>query len=216
MLKALAHSLIEAIKHNGATSVFWAGLIEQVISPIPSVLIPMSGGVLLISPELTLGPALTQIIKMISFPYAVGATIGASVLYFLAFYGGKVLLQKYGKFFGLTLKNVALFRQKFTRGIKDELIIFFLLILPATPVSLVSASCGVIGIPATEFYPLLFLGTFIRSLFLGWLGWQIGEAYELVGEGLNRLESLLTLVGAAAALGFLAFLYYKRQKILKN
>lgn len=216
MIKEIGLTLIEAIQNNGATSVFWAGIIEQVVSPIPSVLIPMSGGVLLIPQAMTLLPALARIINVISLPYALGATIGSSVLYFLSFFGGRVLVERFGKFFGLSAKNIDRFRNRFTRGFKDEAIILLLVILPATPISLVAASCGVIGIPALEFYPLLFLGTFVRSLLLGWLGWQIGETYETVGAGLNKLESLLTIIGVTLALAFLGFLYYKRQKILKD
>lgn len=216
MFKEITSSLISAITQNGPISVFWAAIIEQVISPIPSVLIPMSAGVLLISRELSFIPLILQVVRKISFPYAIGATIGSTVLYLAAYYGGRILIERFGKFFGLSVKNVDRFRNRFTRGFKDELIIFALISLPATPISLVAASCGVIGIPAFEFYPLMLAGTFIRSLFLGWLGSQVGEAYFLIGSGLNKLETLLSIVGVGAAFLFLTFLYLKRQKILKD
>jgi len=216
MFKELTVTIIEAIRQNGAMSVFWGGLIEQVISPIPSVLIPMSAGFILIPKQLASLAAFQQIYHQISFPYAVGATIGSSVLYFASYYGGRALIEKFGKFFGLSLKNIDRFKNKFTRGFKDELIIFLLIILPATPISLVAASCGIIGIKAAEFYPLIFLGTFVRSLLLGWLGWQAGEAYQLISSGLNKIETLLSIAGVGVAFAILAFLYYKRQKILKN
>lgn len=216
MFREITSLLIQAITQNGATSVFWAAIIEQVISPIPSVLIPMSAGVLLISRELPLIPLLIQVAKKISFPYAIGATIGSSVLYLASYFGGRILIERFGKFFGLSVENVDRFRSKFTRGFKDELIIFFLVILPVTPISLVAASCGVIGISALEFYPLMLVGTFIRSLFLGWLGSQAGETYRLVSSGLNKVETLLSLAGVGIGLGVLTFLYYKRQKILKD
>lgn len=216
MFKELTSSLIEAITQNGPVSVFWAAIIEQVISPIPSVLIPMSAGVLLISGDLAFIQLLAQVARKISFPYAVGATIGSSVLYLASYFGGRILIERFGKFFGLSVKNVDRFRNKFTRGFKDELIIFALIALPATPISLVAASCGVIGIPAFEFYPLMLAGTFIRSLFLGWLGSQVGETYQLIGSGLNKVEALLSIVGVGAAFTFLAFLYLKRAKILKD
>lgn len=216
MFKELTVSIIEAIRQNGAMSVFWGGLIEQIISPIPSVLIPLSAGFILIPKQLTLLAALRQIYRQISFPYAIGATIGSSLLYFASFYGGRALIARFGKLFGLSLKNIDRFKNKFTRGFKDEIIIFLLIILPATPISLVAASCGLIGIRATEFYPLILLGTFVRSLLLGLLGWQAGETYKLIGSSLNKIESLLSVAGVGAAFAILAFLYYKRQKILKD
>lgn len=216
MFKELTVTIIEAIRQNGAMSVFWGGLIEQIISPIPSVLIPMSAGFILIPKQLASLAAFQQIYRQISFPYAVGATIGSSVLYFVSYYGGRALIEKFGKFFGLSLKNIDRFKNKFTRGFKDELIIFLLIILPATPISLVAASCGIIGIKAAEFYPLILFGTFIRSLLLGWLGWRAGEAYQLISSGLNKIEASLSIAGVGVAFVILAFLYYKRQKILKD
>jgi len=216
MLKELTGSVIETISQNGAKSVFWAGIIEQVISPIPSVLIPMSAGFLLVPADLSFWAAILQIIRQISLPYALGASLGSSVLFLGALFGGQLLIAKFGKFFGLSLKNIERFKNKFTRGIKDEIIILLLIALPVTPISLVAASCGIIGIAPLEFYPLILAGTFIRSLFLGWLGWQMGEAYHFIGGGLSKMESLLSVVGALAALTLLGFLYYKRQKILKN
>lgn len=215
MLKEFTLNLIEAIRQNGAKSVFLAGLIEQIISPIPSVLIPMSAGFLLIPQKLGLPAALSQIFRQISGPYAVGATLGTTVLYLLALYGGRALIEKFGKFFGLSIKNIDRFKNKFTRGFKDELIIFLLIALPATPISLVAASCGVIGIKALEFYPLIFVGTLVRSLFLGWLGWRAGETYQLLSSGLNLAESFLTVAAVGIGFALLAFLYYKRHKILK-
>lgn len=216
MIKELGSSLIKAIQSNGAISVFWAGVIEQVVSPIPSVLIPMSGGILLVPQGMTFSQAIIKIVKLVSLPYALGATIGSSVLYLASFYGGQFLIEKYGKFFGFSPKNVNRFRNRFTRGFKDELLIFFLVILPVMPISLVAVSCGVIGITALEFYPLLLTGTFIRSLFLGWLGWRLGETYEMVGGGLDTMESLLSVIGIGAILAILAFLYYRQRKILQD
>jgi len=216
MISEYTAKLIEAIRQNGPRSVFLGGLIEQIISPIPSVLIPSSAGFLLITEDLAFWPAISQIFRQISLPYAVGATIGTTVLYLLAFFGGRALIERFGKFFGVSIKHLDRFRTKFTRGVKDELIIFALVALPATPISLVAASCGAIGITAVEFYPIIFAGTLVRSLFLGWLGWKAGESYQIAAAGFSKAESLLTFLAAGAACSIVAFLYYKRQKILKD
>ena len=215
MFSEFTHQLIEAIRQNGPQSVFWAGIIEQIISPIPSVLIPSSAGFILIPQNLPFWESVTLIFKQISLPYALGATIGTTVLYWLTFFGGRAIVAKFGKFFGISLKHIDLFRTKFTRGFKDEVLIFLLVALPATPISLVAASCGLIGIPAWEFYPLVFAGTMVRSLVLGWIGWQAGEGYQMAVAGLDQAEGLLTILAAGLALLVVAFLYYKRQKILK-
>lgn len=215
MLNEFTHQLIKAIQQNGPRSVFLAGLIEQVISPIPSVFIPSSAGFLLIPQNLPFWTGISQIFSRISLPYALGATIGTTVLYLLAFFGGRAIIERFGKFFGISLKHIDRFREKFTRGFKDEIIIFLLVALPATPISLVAASCGLIGIPAWEFYPIIFIGTLFRSLVLGWIGWQAGEGYQMMVSGLDRMESLLTILAAGLAFLGVIFLYWKRHQILK-
>jgi len=216
MLNQITSSLLNAIKQNGARSVFLAGVIEQVISPIPSVLIPMSAGFLLIPKSAFSFQVLIQIIRKISLPYSLGATLGCSVLYLATFFGGRVLMEKYGKFFGLSLRQIDKFRTKFTRGFKDEAIIFLLLILPVTPISIVAAGCGLIGITAYEFYPLMFLGTLTRSIFLAFLGWKTGETYVSMAHNLNKTESLLSFGIIGVIFLTLGFLYYKRFKFFSE
>lgn len=216
MFKELSLQIINAIKSNGPKSVFLAGIIEQVISPIPSVFIPMSAGFFLIPQKIPLLTATSEVIRKISLPYAFGATLGSSVLYFLSLFGGRLLIEKFGKFFGVSLKNIDLFRRQFTRDLKDEILILFLLFLPVTPISLVAASTGIIGLPPQEFYPLILVGTFVRSIFLGLLGWQVGESYHLFAQGLDQIESLITVFAVGLIGCFLVFLYWKRQKILKD
>lgn len=212
MFRNLTLFLLEAIKRNGAASVFWAGVIEQIISPIPSILIPMSAGFLLIPQGVFSGLVLRQILQKISLPYALGATLGSSLLYLTAFFGGRILIEKYGKFFGLSLKQIDKFRIKFTRGFKDEVLIFLLLVLPVTPISIVAVSCGLIGITIWEFYPLMFLGTLTRSILLACLGWKTGETYTQIAGSLDKTESFLSLGAIGVAFLGLAFLYYKRHK----
>jgi len=216
MLKQTVSFLTSAIAQNGPISVFWAAIIEQIISPIPSVLIPMSAGFFLIPKNLPFLKTLIFICQKVALPYSLGATLGTSVLFLGSFYGGSLLIERFGKYFGLSLKGIDKFRKKFTRGVKDEIVIFLLVALPATPISLVATSCGIIRIPAQEFYPLMLGGTFVRAVFLAFLGCQVGETYELISSGLNRVETILSILVLTAAFAFLGFLYLKRAKILKD
>ena len=217
MVEKLTSSLIQAIQQNGAWSVFWGAIIEQLAGVlIPSPIIPMSAGFLLIPKGIAWGQMLSLALRQVSLPYAIGATFGASFFYLAAFYGGRAFLEKFGKFIGISVKNIDKFCEKFTRGWKDEAIIFLLLILPVTSISLVSATCGIIGIKALEFIPILFVGIFLRAAFLAGLGWKVGDTYHLLAEGIDKAKSLVSLGMIGVAFAILAFLYYKRQKILKD
>ena len=216
MLSGITDSLIQAIRASGPKSVFWGGVIEQVISPIPSVLIPMGAGAILIPAQISFSIALLQVIKDISIPYALGATIGSSVLFLIAYKGGPIFIEKFGKFFDLSLGQIDKFRKKFTRGFKDELIILGLLMVPVTPISIVAASCGLIGIKPKEFFPLVLVGTFFRSIILGLIGWKMGETYMQLASGLNKTESLITASTLGVIFLVMAYLYYRRMKFFKK
>ena len=217
MIQQLTEIIIQAIQQDGAKSVFLGAIIEQLAGVlIPSPIIPMSAGFLLIPKDLTVAEALLAIIQKVALAYTLGAVLGTMVFYLAAFWGGRAIVGKLGKIIGISLKHVDKFRTKFSRGFKDEVLIFLLLVLPVTSVSLVSAACGLIGIPVLEFLLVVAAGIFLRSIFLGWLGWQTGEAFTLLASGIDRIGSLFSL----AIIGFvfiaLAFLYLKRQKFLRD
>ena len=115
MIEEITFSLVEAIRRNGPMSVFWATIVEQILTLIPSVLIPMSAGFLLIPQELSWFASLTQISRDIAFPVCLGVGVGSSLLYFASFYGGRILIGRFGKFFGLSLANVNRFREIHSR-----------------------------------------------------------------------------------------------------
>jgi membrane protein DedA with SNARE-associated domain len=217
MIENFTSWIIEAIKNNGPISVFFGGIIEQIAGVlIPSPLIPMSAGFLLIPAQVNFSRLLLLTAQKISLPYALGGTLGASLLYFLVFYGGRTLIEKTGKFFGLSLKEIDRFRLRFSRGFKDEILIFLLVVLPVSSISLIAGACAIIGIPAQEFFPLLLAGTFFRSLFLAILGWKIGETYQEILHGLEKTETIFSLLFLGVIFCVLAALYYRRKKFFNS
>ena len=60
---------------------------------------------------------------------------------------------------------------------------------------------------------MVFLALLFRSTLLGFLGYQMGETFIGLAHGLDKIESLLTVIGAGLILGFL---FLKREKWLKN
>ena len=83
----------DLITSNGHLSIFIGGLVEEIIIPIPSPLVSITGGALLVKKQLLL-PALKEIFFKISLPFSLGATIGSSLAYFLTYFGGKFFIDK--------------------------------------------------------------------------------------------------------------------------
>ncbi|MBN1262994.1 MAG: VTT domain-containing protein [Candidatus Pacebacteria bacterium] len=206
---------IELIKQNGRTSVFLGGLLEEIIIPIPSPLVSITAGAFLIR-EKAFWPALGEIFFKVSLPFALGATIGCSLAYFLAFFGGKLMIKKTEKYLGFSWKIVEKTREKFIKGTGDELAIVLLRAAPVVPVSLISVVCGAVRYDPKSFYLSSFLGLILRSFFLGIIGWQTGSAYQSWIEGLDKAETIISVAIVLILAGALGFFYLKRDKFFKK
>lgn len=212
-MEHILNSILEMIKTNALLAMFGGGFIEQIIVPIPSPIITMAGGALIIERNLPIFEAIWQIFNKVTLPYTIGATLGTSLVYFIAFYGGKPLIDKFGKYIGISWKLIEKIKADFQKTIADELFILISCSIPIVPVSLITGFCGGFKIPPTKFYPMVFLALLIRATLLGFIGFEMGEAFVGLAHGLDKIESLMTVIGAGLMLGFL---FLKREKWLKK
>jgi membrane protein DedA with SNARE-associated domain len=214
----LTQFIFETIKNNGGISVIVAGLLEQIIVPIPSPIVPMAAGFLFVPQNLT---GLLVILKSVfikaALPFAIGSTIGSTMVYLASWYGGKWLINKFSNWLEITWEDVEAVRKKYFKGhVYDEIVIFLSRAIPVVPSVLFSAACGAIRINPASFYIATGLGLLVRGMLLGWLGWQSGEALFAISEGLDKWEMIVSigLVGVTGLL--LLWAYTKRNQWLDN
>lgn len=219
MLTAFTNNAIfEAIQAGGVWSVLIGGLVEQVIVPVPSPIIPMAAGFLFVPAEISgFFIVLKDIVLKAALPFAIGSTIGSTMVYLLAWFGGKFLIEKFQKWLDITWEDVEAIKAKyFSENSADELVIFLSRAIPVIPSVLFSAACGAIRIKPWKFYLYTALGLFVRGILLGWLGWQSGEAIFAVSEGVDRWENVFTIGILAISLGLLVWAYTKRKDWLAS
>ena len=204
--------LISLIRSHGTIAMIFGGFIEQIIVPIPSPIITMAGGAILINHPLPFFEAIWQIFIRVSLPYSLAATVGTSLVFLLAYFGGRPIIDRFGSKIGISWKLIEKIRADFQKSIRDEIFILVSCSIPIVPVSLVSAFCGGFRFLPAKFYPLVFLALLIRATILGFVGFQMGETFTSLAHGLDKIESLLTVIGAIMILGFL---YLKREQWLK-
>ena len=205
--------LVDFIRHNGSLSIFLGGIFEEIIIPIPSPLVSIAGGAFLVTKG---EPIFLAILRKVALPFSLGATIGSSLVYFIAFFGGQFLIEKMKKYLGFDWKMVEKVRDRFIKGSRDEIAIFLLRAIPIIPVSLISGVCGAVRINWKEFYLFTFLGLMVRSFILGFLGWQAETTYENLIEGIDKIESFVFILLFLSLTALLGFGYYKRDKLFKS
>jgi membrane protein DedA with SNARE-associated domain len=212
VISEITQWIMELMRTHGQLSVFIGVMIEQIIVPIPSPMIIMGAGAILISPELSIAKAFIQILWIIVLPGTVASTLGSYIGYLISFYGGKALVVRFQRFLGVDWKEIENLERRF-RGKKEALMIFLSRAIPVFPISLVSIFAGLLRIPIRPFTLYTFLGSIFRCFFLAFFGWWIGATYEKVATRLDSVEtviSILMLIGMGAAFGYL---YYKFRRL---
>lgn len=209
------NSITQIVQNFGPKGIFLAGILEQIIVPIPSPLVPMSGGFFLITKELSFLVAFKKTILYVAVPFALGSTLGATAIFLIAFKGGIFLINKLEKFLDFNWEDVERMKKKFFKGSPtDEILIFLFMAIPVVPSVLVSAVCGAIRLPLGEFYLFTFLGLAVRGIILGLLGWWVGETYFMLASGINRAENIVFILLGIALFVILALGYKNRHRFL--
>ncbi|HKY06656.1 MAG TPA: VTT domain-containing protein [Candidatus Binatia bacterium] len=201
--------IMDSIRAHGPWSVFVGVIIESVIVPIPSPLIIMGAGFVLINPELSFAQALLPIVLQIVLPGSIASTLGAYIGYAIGYLGGKPLVDRWQKFLGFSWKDVEALERRFQKG-QVSTLIFFLRALPIFPLSVISAAAGLLRLPLGQFSLWTFYGTIPRCLFLGYLGWGLGETYQGMAKGIDKAEGI---VSGALIVGIIAAVIWLRARV---
>ncbi len=184
---------LEALIQNWGVWGFFAGIIlEEIIVPMPSSLIMMAGGFFLVQSQ-TVSQAIPEIFLKLIIPGALGVTLGSLFFYFLSFYGGEPALKKIGPKFGLSNKEVGKIQEYFQKKRLDEIALLVLRALPIFPGIAVSIMAGLLKMPLVNFLIVSFIGSSVRVLAMGILGWQAKETYSVLALRFENLSNWVFL-----------------------
>lgn len=176
----------------GALGVFVASVLEEVIAPIPSALIMTMSGFIFVTGGVSFS-SISTLIFVVAIPAALGVTIGSYFIYFIARYGGKFVIEKWGKYIGLYWSDIEKIQSKLGGTKKDEIIISGARVLPIVPSVAISAFCGIIQMNLIKYFVITLIGTFFRGLILGVIGWQVGNVYYKYADLIQSIEKFVLL-----------------------
>ncbi len=194
MMLEWLEKLIDTIGYPGiAIAIF----LENIFPPIPSEIIMAGAG-------LSIASGKYHIVGVV-VAATIGAVLSAIVFYALGYYGGRPLVEKYGKYLRITKKDLDYTDKWFEKhGIS---VVFFGRFIPIVR-TLVSFPAG---IAKEKFGPFLIyttLGSAIWLTILTIVGWFFGEKIHLFLDYMENFEHITMAVLAVACLGF-AYWFYK-------
>jgi len=183
MIKELAQSLVDLIFDWGYLGIFLLMAVESSFIPFPSEIVLIPAGYLAAEGDMTLG--------MIMASSLGGSILGAFINYYLAFFLGRRILQKYGKYF--FIKESAL--EKMDRYFEKHghISTFVGRLIPGIR-QLISIPAGLARMNLATFSLYTALGAGIWSLILILLGYFIGANQDLIQIYLKQITIAVVLI----------------------
>ncbi len=194
----------------GPLGVFLGSIIEEIIAPIPSTLIIMGTSFIMLKGAAISPESFFNLFINIALPASLGVTIGSLFVYAITYFAGKPFLVRWGKYLGLSWKDVEKAQAKFDKSRSDELLLFLVRAIPVIPSVAISAFCGFIRFNLKKYVIITFLGTMVRAFILGFIGWQFGSFYQTAADEISYIEELSIAVIVIAAVAY--WVYKKKFK----
>lgn len=200
-----AEALIQFVQQYGVLAVVIGVIIEEIIVPIPSPVIPMAAGFIVVDAA-TLPTALVQIIFLVVIPASIASVISSYFVYGIAYYGGKPVIKKYGKYLDVSWEEANRLEKNFTDG-KEHYYVALFRAIPIVPLSLVSGTAGLFRMDWKRYGLWTLIGMVPRTFSLALAGWYLKDSFMVVASYIDSLSTVV-LIASGAFVG--AFLFYRK------
>ncbi len=205
----LIQSLLSAY---GAWAFFLLGFMEEIFFFIPSGLLFLAMGFFAMNAVWPAPQAVVYAFGPVAFAGAFGVTAGAFIMYALAYFGGKPLIVRCGKYMGVRWEEIEKLNHFFRRGYADELVLIFLRAIPVFPISVVSLLCGAVRIRPLVFVITTFVGTVFRVGSLSLFGWYAGREFSFYAEKIALFEQIIIVAAGIAVIAFFVVRIKRRSR----
>lgn len=173
--------------------------IESANIPLPSeIIMPFSGWILIRDKGLGV-----YYVAVAGFYGALGCTLGSVVSYWVGAWGGRPLVERYGKYVLLSRRDLDVADRWFVKY--GDWAVFIARLLPVVR-TFISFPAGISRMSFAKFVPLSFLGSFPWSLGLAYGGYLLGEHWE----DLRRVMRPFDIPIIAAGLVLIGLYVYHR------
>jgi len=189
ILSAVSHFIILTISSLSYGGVAFLMGVAAFNIPIPSEVIMPFSGYLASTGRFNL--------ILVAVCGALGWLIGGIASYFLGKFGGRLLVEKYGKYIFISKYDIDRSERWFQRY--GEATIFLGQIIPVVR-NFISLPSGIARLNFKKFVIYTFLGAFLWSYFLSWVGFKLGANWPLLKAYFSKLDWLVIILIFAAVI----------------
>lgn len=190
IIEFLSGIIVAVISTMGYSGVVLLMAIESACIPLPSEMIMPFAGYLVYTGRFNLWA--------VGVAGAVGCVLGSLVAYWVGMYGGRPLIEKYGRYLLVSKHDLDLADRWFARY--GELIVFVSRLLPAIR-TFIAFPAGVARMNLTRFVIYTFAGSLPWCLGLAYVGQLLGEQWdknETLKTWFHRFDFVIGIIGVLA------------------
>lgn len=167
--------------------------IESACIPLPSELIMPFAGYLVFEGKMSLLWAATA--------GAIGCNLGSLVAYEIGCYGGRPLVERYGRWILLTRRELDWADRFFQRW--GDAAVFIARLLPVIR-TFIALPAGIARMSRLRFHVYTFLGSWPWCFGLAWLGLKLGANWRQLGKYFHQFDAV---IGVLLVLGISYFVW---------
>ena len=187
ILEALGAFIIYVISMMGLPGIVLLMAIESACIPLPSeVIMPFSGYLVFLG---------KYSLWSVGLAGAVGCVVGSVPAYYLGMYGGRPLVERYGKYILISRHDLDMADRWFERH--GEATVFFARLLPVIR-TFIAFPAGVSRMEMKRFILYTFAGSLPWCLGLAYVGMVLGEKWPILREYFHKFDLLIGAVIVAA------------------
>ena len=187
IIEILSGFIVATISALGYGGVVLLMAIESACIPLPSEIIMPFSGYLVYTGRFNLWA--------VGVAGAVGCVLGSVVAYWVGMYGGRPLIEKYGRYFLISHRDIDMADRWFARY--GEVIVFTSRLLPVIR-TFIAFPAGVARMNLTRFVAYTFLGSLPWCLGLAYVGRVLGEQWdknETLKTWFHRFDFVIGILG---------------------
>lgn len=200
MLESLFMAVINFLGQFGYWGIALGMAVESACIPLPSEIVLPFGGFMAAQGTITFTEAVMA--------GQLGGMAGSIFAYAVGRFGGRSLLERYGKYILISKHEMEVADRWFaTRG---EFTVFTARLLPGIR-TFISLPAGLTGMNFGKFLFYSFLGMLPWSYLFTWLGYRLGQDWTLVRTYLHKFDLVIIAVLVAAVVWFIWWKLRRRE-----
>jgi membrane protein DedA with SNARE-associated domain len=181
------------ISAGGYAGVMLLMAIESACIPLPSEVIMPFSGYLVFRGDFNL--------LIVATVGAIGCNLGSVIGYEVGYFGGRPLVERWGRYILLNARDLDIADRFFQRY--GSVTIFLGRLLPVIR-TFIALPAGIAKMPRTRFHVYTFLGSWPWCFALAYIGMKLGEHWNTLGKYFHRFDAV---IGFFLVLGIAWFLY---------